>query len=115
MPCAKFHVTFASTESMRANFESSAPMEADFDTNLGPQWADTRGDTGTAADVLDGVIVHSNLNGVAVRIVGTMPNNGELYLPFDGLTAMSVDIPAGHTSGGVALLTDDIAELLAAY
>lgn len=67
--------------------------------------------TADAADVLTGkVIVGSDGTSVA----GTMPENGALALTIDGLTATSVAIPAGHTSGGTVSLTNDIYTALAA-
>lgn len=45
---------------------------------------------------------------------GTMANNGEIAKTLDGLTATSVTIPAGYTSGGTVSLTSDIETALAA-
>lgn len=49
-----------------------------------------------------------------VKITGSMPNNGSTSDTIDGLTATSVTIPAGYTTGGTISLTDDIEEALAA-
>lgn len=49
-----------------------------------------------------------------VKITGSMPNNGNTSDTIDGLTATSVTIPAGYTTGGTISLTDDIEEALAA-
>ncbi len=101
-----FKITFRDPESLQVTFGEGV---------IPPQYADTTGDTGTPSDVLEGVIVDTNVNGHAVKIEGTMPNNGELSLSFDGLTDDKVAIPEGYASGGFAFLTDDIAALLAAY
>lgn len=47
-------------------------------------------------------------------VPGAMPNNGDTSKTIDGLTATSVTIPAGYTSGGTVSLTDDIEQALAA-
>ena len=78
------------------------------------KFADTTGDNGVAANVLAGVTVHSNLNGNAVAIEGTMANNGAINGSINGLTTMSYTVPAGYTSGGSVSLTDDIELALAA-
>lgn len=77
-------------------------------------WADTTGDDGVAANVLAGVKVHSNLNGAAVAITGSMVNNGAISGTIDGLTTTSYSISAGYTSGGSVSLTNDIELALAA-
>lgn len=77
-------------------------------------WGNTTGDDGVAANVLAGVKVHSNLNGSAVSITGTMSNNGAIAGTIDGLTYMSYTVPAGYTSGGTVSLTNDIELALAA-
>ena len=48
------------------------------------------------------------------KITGTMPNNGAVDGTMDGLTTVSVTIPAGYTTGGTVSLTDDIEKALAA-
>ena len=48
------------------------------------------------------------------KVVGTMPNNGNVSTTFDGLATTSVTIDAGYTSGGTISLTSDIADALAA-
>lgn len=74
------------------------------------KYQDVSGVTATAAGVLvDTFFVDSD----GSLVEGTMPNNGALALSFDGLTNMSVAVPAGYTSGGTVSLTDDIEELLA--
>ena len=67
--------------------------------------------TAEAGDVLTGKVF---VDAEGVTKTGTMPNNGTLDKTIDGLTATSVDIPAGYTSGGTVSLTGDIEEALAA-
>ena len=66
--------------------------------------------TADAAKILDGET--AMIKGVMVE--GTMPNNGDQTKSIDGLTATSVTIPAGYTTGGTVSLTSDIEEALAA-
>lgn len=47
-------------------------------------------------------------------VTGSMPNNGAINNTMDGLTATSVSIPAGYTTGGTVSLTNDIETALAA-
>ena len=77
-------------------------------------WGNTTGDTGTSADVLAGVKVHSISNGAAVLLTGTMPNNGTITGSIDGLTTTSYSIASGYTSGGTVSLTSDIETALSA-
>ena len=78
------------------------------------QYGDTTGDDGVAANVLAGINVHTNVNGSAQQIEGTMPNNGAISATIDGLTTTSYSVPAGHTTGGTVSLTNDIETALAA-
>lgn len=78
------------------------------------QYGDTTGDTGTAADVLAGVKVHTIVNGTATLITGSMADNGAIAGSIDGLTSTSYTIPAGRTTGGSVILTSDIEDALAA-
>lgn len=78
------------------------------------KYGDTTGDDGIAANVLAGIKVHSNNNGAAVAVTGSMPNNGPISATFDGLTSSSYSVPAGYTSGGTVSLTNDIETALAA-
>lgn len=64
-----------------------------------------------AGDVLDGKKI-VNASGAVVE--GSMPDNGDVSATIDGLTAVSVTIPAGKTTGGTVSLTDDIEKALAA-
>lgn len=78
------------------------------------KFGDTTGDTGTAADVLAGVKVHTIVNGTATQITGSMTNNGAISGSIDGLTTTSYSVPAGYTTGGTVSLTSDIEDALAA-
>lgn len=79
-------------------------------------WGNTSTDTGTAADVLAGVLVHSynSQTGKAVQLTGSMANNGAISGTIDGLTTLSYTVPAGYTSGGSVSLTSDIYDALSA-
>lgn len=79
-------------------------------------WGNTSTDTGTAADVLAGVLVHSynSQTGKAVQLTGSMANNGATSGTIDGLTTLSYTVPAGYTSGGSVSLTSDIYDALSA-
>ena len=78
------------------------------------QYGDTTGDDAVAANLLAGTSAHSNNNGAAVLIEGSMPENGAINGTIDGLTTTSYSVPAGHTSGGTVSLTNDIETALAA-
>lgn len=78
------------------------------------QYGDTTGDDAVAANLLAGTSAHSNSNGAAVLIEGSMPENGAISGTIDGMTTTSYSIPAGHTSGGTVSLTNDIETALAA-
>lgn len=78
------------------------------------KFGDTTGDTGTTADVLAGIKVHTIVNGTATQITGSMTNNGTISGSIDGLTTMSYSVPAGYTTGGTVSLTSDIEDALAA-
>lgn len=78
-------------------------------------YGDVSTTTGVAGDVLAGKIVYGKnaTTGAAVKITGTMPNNGATGGSIDGLTVTSYTIPAGYTSGGTVSLTDAIETALA--
>lgn len=79
------------------------------------KYADTTGDTASAANILYGETAHSNVNGNAVALTGTMTNNGAVTATVDGLTTTSYTIPAGyHNGSGSVSLTSDIEDALAA-
>jgi hypothetical protein len=74
-------------------------------------YQDVTGVDAVAADVLDGKKI---VDATGKTVTGAMPNNGAISETMDGLTATSVTIPAGYTSGGTVSLTSDIEEALAA-
>lgn len=67
--------------------------------------------TATENDVLVGKTIVAKDGSV---VNGTMANNGDQSSTIDGLTNMSVTIPAGYTTGGTISLTSDIEDALAA-
>lgn len=75
------------------------------------KYQDVSGVTATAAHVLDG---DKFVDATGTVITGTMANNGAVSKTMDGLTATSVTIEAGYTSGGTVSLTNDIEMALAA-
>lgn len=75
------------------------------------KYQDVTGVTAEAGHVLDGDYF---VDAEGTRVEGTMPNNGATSKTIDGLTATSVAIAAGYTSGGTVSLTSDIEDALAA-
>ena len=73
-------------------------------------YVDTSDADAVAANILDSKTAYVG----GEKITGTMPNNGNVTSSLDGLTAASVTIPAGYTSGGTVSLTSDIEDALAA-
>ena len=71
-------------------------------------------DTSDADAVAANILVDKTAYVNKVKVVGTMPNNGETGGNIDGLTTTSVSIPAGYTTGGSVSLTSDIEDALAA-
>jgi len=72
---------------------------------------DVSGVTATAADVLDTkkfVLADGSL------VNGSIPDNGEIDETMDGLSILSISIPAGYTTGGTVSLSGDIEAALAA-
>ena len=67
--------------------------------------------TAVAADVLSPKVIVNKLGQV---IAGTMPDNGSASKAIDAMTASSVSIPAGYTSGGTVSITDSVEAALAA-
>lgn len=64
-----------------------------------------------AAEVLEGKKI---VDAEGTVVTGTMANNGAVALTIDGISATSVEIEAGYTTGGTVSLTGDIEEALAA-
>lgn len=64
----------------------------------------------TAADILSGKSAYVN----GLKVSGSMPNNDTVGGTIDGLTSMSLEIPAGYTTGGIFSLDGSIEEALAA-
>ena len=65
--------------------------------------------TASASDILsDKVIISSN----GTPVTGTMKNNGSVTAVMDGLSSVSVTVPAGYTSGGNISLSNDIERML---
>ena len=70
------------------------------------KYGDTTDDDAVAANILYGKKAHSNDNGSAVALTGTMPNNGALSGSLDATTGkQTYTIPAGYTSGGSVAIT----------
>ena len=62
--------------------------------------------------LLEGAVCH---DASGVRIEGKIKENGDVSKSFDGLGEdVSVEIPAGHTTGGIISLTKAIENALAA-
>ena len=80
------------------------------------KYKDATGMTATAAGMLADTtaIGWDSAKSLPVLLTGTMANNGSTSATIDGLTATSVTIPAGYTTGGTVSLTDDIYDALAA-
>lgn len=74
-------------------------------------YQDVTGVTAVAVDVLSGKKI---VDATGTVLTGSMPNNGSTSNTIDGITATSVTIPAGYTTGGTVSLTGDIEEALAA-
>lgn len=79
-------------------------------------YASTADATATAANILSGKTAYGydSTNAKAVKLTGTMTNNGSLSKTIDGMSATSVSISAGYYSGGSVSLTSSIEEALAA-
>lgn len=79
------------------------------------KYGDASGATVAAGDILDGAVaIGKDATGKAVVVTGSMANNGAVSKTIDGLTATSVTIPEGYTTGGTVSLTSDIEDALAA-
>lgn len=71
-------------------------------------------DTTDSDAVAANILVDKTAYVKGTKITGSMPNNGSSTKTIDGLTATSVTIPAGYTTGGTVSLTSAIEEALAA-
>lgn len=79
------------------------------------KYGDASNTTVTSATLLvDTTAIGIDSTGKAITVTGSMANNGDATNTIDGLTATSVTIPAGYTTGGTISLTTDIETALAA-
>ena len=102
--------TVTPTKSSQTVTPASGKVLSQVTVNPIPEkYQDISGVTATAADVLSGKTI-VNANGDTVE--GSVPTNGDVSATIDGLTTTSVDVPAGHTTGGKVSLTGDIEEAL---
>ena len=64
------------------------------------KYGDTTGDDAVAANILDGIVAHTNVSGNAVQVTGSMPNNGAVSKVLDATSNnQSYTVPAGYHNG----------------
>ena len=80
------------------------------------QYGNTADATASAAQLLADQVAYgyNSATGAAVKLVGTMPDNGAISASINGLTTVSYTVPAGYTTGGTVTLSNDIETALAA-
>ena len=80
------------------------------------QYGNTADATASAAQLLADQVAYgyNSTTGAAVKLVGTMPDNGAISASINGLTTVSYTVPAGYTTGGTVTLSNDIETALAA-
>ena len=80
------------------------------------QYGNTADATASAAQLLADQVAYgyNSTTGAAVKLVGTMPDNGAICASINGLTTVSYTVPAGYTTGGTVTLSNDIETALAA-
>lgn len=71
-------------------------------------------DTSDADAVAANILIDKSAYVDGAKVTGTMANNGSVSASIDGLTATSVTVPAGYTTGGTIALAGDIENALAA-
>jgi len=103
------------TESQQTITPTSGKVLGSVTVNAIPaKYGDTTGDDAVAGNILSGVTAHTNVNGVATQIEGSMTNNGAIAATIDGLITTSYSVPSGYTSGGTVSLDGSIEEALEA-